>query len=83
MMKTLSCWYLSDVIDVLLHPIDAHALFECVIGTFPPDRGRPFWERWARHEYQYVDLAAAHKLETCMADAYANGKNLLRFNPRL
>jgi hypothetical protein len=75
-MKIVSRW--SDkVIDVLLHVIDARALFERVIGAFPPDRARPLWERWARHEYQYGDLAAAQKLEKRMADAYPNGKNLL------
>lgn len=71
---------MSNTIDILLHFIDARALFERVIGTFPPDRARPLWERWARHEYQYGDLAAAQKLEKRMAEAYPNGKNPLRFN---
>ena len=78
-MKTVSCW-LNNAIDLLLHCIDARALFERVIGTFPPDRARPLWERWARHEYQYGDLAAAQKLEKRMAEAYPNGKNLLLSN---
>lgn len=68
---------MKNVIDILLHSLDARALFERVIGTFPPDRARPLWERWARHEYQYGDLAAAQKLEKRMAEAYPNGKNLL------
>jgi hypothetical protein len=71
---------LKNAIDILLHIIDARALFERVIGTFPPDRARPLWERWARHEYQYGDLAAAQKLEKRMAEAYPNGKNLWRSN---
>jgi Suppressor of forked protein (Suf) len=82
-MKTVSCW-LKNTIDTLLHRIDARALFERVIGTFPPDRARPLWERWARHEYQYGDLAAAQKLEKRMAEAYPNGKNVSHSNtPRL
>lgn len=64
----------------LLYPLDARALFERVISTFPPDRARPLWERWARHEYQYGDLAAAQKLEKRMAEAYPNGKDLSHSN---
>jgi len=79
-MKTVSRWS-NKVVDVLLQAIDARALFERVIGTFPPDRARPLWERWARHEYQYGDLAAAQKLEKRMAEAYPNGKSLLPPNP--
>lgn len=55
---------------------DARALFERVIGTFQPDQARPIWERWARHEYQYGDLAAAQKLEKRMAEVYPNGSSL-------
>src|SRR5216684_849890 len=78
-MKIVSYW-LTNTVDLLLHFIDARALFERVIGTFSPDRARPLWERWARHEYQYSDLAAAQKLEKRMAEAYPNGKNVLRPN---
>jgi cleavage stimulation factor subunit 3 len=46
---------------LVLHSVDARALFERAIGTFPPDRARPLWERWARHEYQYGGLVAARK----------------------
>lgn len=56
---------------------DARALFERVIGTFPPDQARPLWERWARHEYQYGDLAAAQKLEKRMAEVYPTGLSLI------
>jgi cleavage stimulation factor subunit 3 len=52
---------------------DARALFERVIGTFSPERGRPLWERWARYEYQYGDLEAALKLEKRIAETYASG----------
>ncbi|EIM85352.1 Suf-domain-containing protein, partial [Stereum hirsutum FP-91666 SS1] len=52
---------------------NARALFERVIGTFPPDQARPLWERWARHEYQYGDLTAAQKLEKRMAEVYPTG----------
>lgn len=76
-MKIVS--HLPDkFMDLLLLAVDARALFERVISTFPPDRARPLWERWARHEYQYGDLAAAQKLEKRMAEAYPNGENLRR-----
>ena len=55
---------------------DARALFERVINAFPADRARPLWERWARHEYQYGDLAAAQKLEKRMAEVYPTGRVL-------
>ncbi|PCH41737.1 hypothetical protein WOLCODRAFT_69750 [Wolfiporia cocos MD-104 SS10] len=57
--------------------VDARALFERVIGTFPPERARPIWERWGRYEYQYGDLAAAHKLEKRMAEVYPQGMNTI------
>jgi Suppressor of forked protein (Suf) len=53
--------------------LDARALFERVITTFPPDRGRPLWERWARYAYQYGDLEATQKLEKRIAEAYPSG----------
>jgi len=52
---------------------DARALFERVITTFPPERARPLWERWARYEYQYGDLEAAQKLEKRIAEVYPSG----------
>ena len=56
---------------------DARALFERVIGTFPCEKGRALWERWARYEYQYSDLAAAHRFERRMCKAYPNGMSPL------
>ena len=53
--------------------LDARALFERVIGNFPPENARPLWERWARYEYQYGDLEAALKLEKRMAEVYPVG----------
>ena len=44
-----------------------------MIGTFPPDKARQLWDRWARYEYQYGDLATAQKFEKRMTDAYPNG----------
>ncbi|KAK0184254.1 hypothetical protein F5146DRAFT_938870 [Armillaria mellea] len=52
---------------------NARALFESVINTFPPEKARPLWERWARYQYQYADLEAALELEKRMADVYQNG----------
>jgi hypothetical protein len=57
----------------LLLRSDARALFEQVITTFPPERARPLWERWARYEYQYGDLEAAQKLEKRIAEVYPSG----------
>ncbi|KAI0301886.1 hypothetical protein B0F90DRAFT_1716130 [Multifurca ochricompacta] len=82
----------SDEVDLVAHYLgfllsindenNARALFERVIGTFPSDRARPLWERWARHEYQYGDLAAAQKLEKRMAEAYPNDPPIKRFAQR-
>ena len=57
--------------------LDARALFERTVGTFPPDKARPLWERWARYEYQYGNLEAALKLEKRMAEVYPNGPSFL------
>lgn len=66
-----------NVCDWLLTYLpDARALFERVIGTFTPDKARPLWERWARYEYQYGDLATAQKLEKRMAEAYPQGVSI-------
>ncbi|KAI8984849.1 hypothetical protein BD414DRAFT_489442 [Trametes punicea] len=61
---------------------NARALFERVIGTFSPDKARPLWERWARYEYQYGDLAAAQKLEKRIAEVYPNDPPIKRFAER-
>ncbi|KAI0745191.1 hypothetical protein C8Q76DRAFT_764545 [Earliella scabrosa] len=58
---------------------NARALFERVIGTFPPEKARQLWDRWARYEYQYGDLATAQKLEKRMADVYPNDPPIKRF----
>ncbi|EKM76104.1 hypothetical protein AGABI1DRAFT_45409 [Agaricus bisporus var. burnettii JB137-S8] len=61
---------------------NARALFERMIGTFPPERARPLWDRWARYEYQYGDLEAAQKLEKRIADVYPNDPPIKRFAQR-
>jgi cleavage stimulation factor subunit 3 len=53
--------------------LDARALFERVVGNFPPDKARPLWERWARYVYQFGDLEAAQKLEKRIAEVYTTG----------
>jgi cleavage stimulation factor subunit 3 len=65
----LSVWY---YLDRSSFP-DARALFERVIQTFPAERARPLWERWARYEYQFGDLEAAQKLEKRIAEVYPTG----------
>lgn len=54
-----------------------------MIGTFPPERARPLWDRWARYEYQYGDLEAAQKLEKRIAEVYPNGIPLFSEYPFL
>ncbi|OSX60713.1 hypothetical protein POSPLADRAFT_1183237 [Postia placenta MAD-698-R-SB12] len=61
---------------------NARALFERVIGTFPPERARPLWERWARYEYQFGDLSAAQKLEKRMTEVYPQDPPIKRFAER-
>lgn len=52
---------------------DARALFERVITTFPAERARPLWDRWARFEYTYGNLDSALRLEKRLAEIYPNG----------
>ncbi|KAF5371988.1 hypothetical protein D9615_008143 [Tricholomella constricta] len=61
---------------------NARALFERVIGAFPPERARPLWERWARYEYQYGDLDAAQKLEKRIAEVFPTDPPIKRFAQR-
>ncbi|KIJ12905.1 hypothetical protein PAXINDRAFT_117668 [Paxillus involutus ATCC 200175] len=61
---------------------NARALFERVIQTFPAERARPLWERWARYEYQFGDLEAAQKLEKRIAEVYPTDPPIKRFAQR-
>ncbi|KAG6856078.1 hypothetical protein H0H87_007608, partial [Tephrocybe sp. NHM501043] len=61
---------------------NARALFERVIGTFPAERARSLWERWARYEYQYGDLDAAQKLEKRIGEVYPSDPPIKRFAQR-
>ncbi|KAI0052667.1 Suf-domain-containing protein [Auriscalpium vulgare] len=77
--------FVSHYLGFLLSVNDennARALFERMISSFSPERARPLWERWARHEYQYGDLAAAQKLEKRMAEAYPGDPPIKRFAQR-
>jgi cleavage stimulation factor subunit 3 len=56
--------------------LDARALFERVVGTFSPENARPLWERWARYEYHFGDLAATQKLEKRISEVYPNGADV-------
>ncbi|KAH9045764.1 hypothetical protein EDB85DRAFT_1908267 [Lactarius pseudohatsudake] len=77
----------SDEVDLIAHylgfllstPVRCSS---ALLAPFLPDRARPLWERWARHEYQYGDLAAAQKLEKRMAEAYPNDPPIKRFAQR-
>ncbi|KAI0922183.1 hypothetical protein AcW1_004043 [Taiwanofungus camphoratus] len=61
---------------------NARALFERVISTFSAERARPLWDRWARYEYQFGDLAAAQKLEKRIAEVYPSDPPIKRFAER-
>ncbi|KAG6841341.1 hypothetical protein C0991_012166 [Blastosporella zonata] len=61
---------------------NARALFERVIGTFPSERARSLWERWARYEYQYGDLDSAQNLEKRIAEVYPSDPPIKRFAQR-
>ncbi|KZV73632.1 Suf-domain-containing protein [Peniophora sp. CONT] len=61
---------------------NAGALFSEVSKTFPPDQARPIWERWARHQYQYGDLATALAIEKSMAEVYPKDYPIKRFAQR-
>ncbi|KZP19108.1 Suf-domain-containing protein [Athelia psychrophila] len=61
---------------------NARALFERVITTFPSQAARPIWERWARYEYQYGDLASAQRLEKRISEVFPNDPPIKRFAQR-
>lgn len=52
---------------------DARALFERVVSSFPAEKARPIWDRWARYEYQFGSLEASQLLENRMSGAYPQG----------
>ena len=56
-------------------------MFERTITSFPGEKGRPLWERWARYEYNFADLAAAQKLEQRIAEALPNSTQAYLFAP--
>ncbi|KAF7984888.1 hypothetical protein HWV62_10883 [Athelia sp. TMB] len=61
---------------------NARALFERVIPTFSPQAARPIWERWARYEYQYGDLASALRLEKRISEVFSSDPPIKRFAQR-
>ncbi|CAK5277319.1 unnamed protein product [Mycena citricolor] len=61
---------------------NARALFERVIGTFPPKDAKPIWERWTRARYQFDDLEAVMELERRMAEVYPADAPIKRFAQR-
>ena len=77
MMKIVRLPCFSLHFQLITTLLDARALFERIIGTFPPERARPLWERWARYEYQYGDLEGALKLEKRIAEVYPTGMSFI------
>lgn len=67
--------YLRIFHCVYLAVLAARSVFEHATATFPADRARPLWEKWARYEYQYGDLSAAQKLAKRIAEVYPTGRS--------
>lgn len=65
-----------------LTPADARAVFERTISKVTADEARPLWDRWARYESQFGDLAAIHKLDARISEAYPEAKSIFRFAER-
>ncbi|CAD6968198.1 unnamed protein product [Tilletia controversa] len=61
---------------------NARALLERVIPTFPPERARPIWDKWAEYEYAFGDLESIHKMETRLAETYPDEPPIKRFLDR-
>ncbi|KAK0563174.1 mRNA 3'-end-processing protein rna14 [Tilletia horrida] len=61
---------------------NARALLERVIPTFPPERARPIWDRWAEYEYAFGDLESIQKMETRLAETYPDEPPIKRFLDR-
>lgn len=82
MMRTVSVFSCLRKSYLTILSSDARALFERAVGTFPADKARLLWERWARYEYQYGSLEAALKLEKRMAEVFPNGSfTIFRSSP--
>ncbi|KAE8226512.1 hypothetical protein CF319_g912 [Tilletia indica] len=61
---------------------NARALLERVIPTFPPERARPIWDKWAEYEYAFGDLESIQKMETRLAETYPDEPPIKRFLDR-
>lgn len=55
---------------------DARVLFERSVTKFEPDESRGLWERWARYEYLFGDLASAQRLDARFVEAFPKGASL-------
>jgi hypothetical protein len=55
-------------------------LFEKSVAKFAPDVARPLWERWARYEYLFGDLASAHRLDARFVETFAKGMLIFPFS---
>jgi cleavage stimulation factor subunit 3 len=49
---------------------NARALFERTVGTFPPERAKPIWDRWSEYEYSFGDAASIAKIDERLAQVY-------------
>ncbi|EPQ28874.1 uncharacterized protein PFL1_03676 [Pseudozyma flocculosa PF-1] len=77
--------FVARYLDFLISINDdsnARALFERTIGTFPPERARPIWDRWADYEYSFGDTAAIQRLESRLSEVYPDEPKVKRFVDR-
>jgi cleavage stimulation factor subunit 3 len=52
---------------------DARVLFEKSVAKFSPEVARPLWERWARYEYLFGDIASAQRLDGRFKETFPEG----------
>lgn len=61
---------------------NARSLFERTLPSFPPNRARPLWSRWASYEYTFGDSTSIRKLEARLAEMYPEESPLKRLRDR-
>lgn len=49
-------------------------LFEKTVTKFSPELARPLWERWARYEYLFGELASAQRLDARFLETFPKGE---------
>lgn len=63
--------------------VDARVLFEKSVARFAAEVARPLWERWARYEYLFGDIASAQRLDTRFVETFAKGSYQFLLNSQV